>query len=409
MKAGWRQRTIGDVVTLRPPKAEARAKLSPTDEVSFVPMECLQIDSMSLELAQTRSLDAVAGSYTYFANGDVLLAKITPCFENGKLGIANGLSNGVGFGSSEFMVLRPSAEVLSQWLYYYLAREDFRVTGASRMAGAVGHKRVPPEYVENCDIPVPPLPEQRRIVALLDEAFDGIAKARANAEKNIENVKALLGGYVEETFRTIGVEETRRTTLGELSELITKGTTPTSVGFAFVDNGPVRFIKVESIAKNGTFIPEKFANITDACHQALKRSQLRIGDILFSIAGALGRVAIVSDDVLPANTNQALAIVRLREDADVSRDYVLAALSTGTALAQVEGLKAGAAQQNLSLAQMRDFRLQIPSPSNQKRIVMQLADMRFFSERSTNLFERKLAALDELKKSLLHHAFAGEL
>jgi type I restriction enzyme S subunit len=99
--------------------------------------------------------------------------------------------------------------------------------------------------------------------------------------------------------------------LGDLSELITKGTTPTSVGYAFVPNG-INFVKVESISENGHFIKSMLAHITRECHDALGRSQLKSGDILFSIAGALGRTAPVTDEIVPANTNQALAIVRLK-------------------------------------------------------------------------------------------------
>lgn len=93
--------------------------------------------------------------------------------------------------------------------------------------------------------------------------------------------------------------------LEDLSDLITKGTTPTSVGYEFVEEG-INFVKVESIASNGEFLIPKFAHITAECNGALKRSQLKENDILFSIAGALGRSSIVREDILPANTNQAL-------------------------------------------------------------------------------------------------------
>jgi len=99
--------------------------------------------------------------------------------------------------------------------------------------------------------------------------------------------------------------------LGEISERITKGTTPTTNGFKFQEAG-INFIKIESIKEDGLFIPEKFAFVSDECHQAFKRSQLKENDILFSIAGALGRIAIVTNEILPANTNQALAVITLK-------------------------------------------------------------------------------------------------
>jgi type I restriction enzyme S subunit len=146
------------------PKSEARERVAPNALVSFAPMEDLGIDRKYLNASQTKPLSSVVGSYTYFADGDVLLAKITPCFENGKLGIATGLENGIGFGSSEFVVFRPSAILDKDFLYYFLARPEFRTEGAARMGGAVGQQRVPKEFVESYRIPVPPLAEQQRIV-----------------------------------------------------------------------------------------------------------------------------------------------------------------------------------------------------------------------------------------------------
>jgi type I restriction enzyme S subunit len=147
--AHWKVKPLGEVCTIKPPKGEARARLADDDEVSFVPMEDLGIGVKYLQPLRTRRLGEVGGSYTYFADGDVLLAKITPCFENGKLGIARGLTNGVGFGSSEYIVLRPTPALNAEFLYYYLARPAFLEEGARTMTGAVGHKRVTKEFVEN--------------------------------------------------------------------------------------------------------------------------------------------------------------------------------------------------------------------------------------------------------------------
>ena len=98
--------------------------------------------------------------------------------------------------------------------------------------------------------------------------------------------------------------------LGDVASVITKGTTPTSIGYSFIEKG-INFIKIESISEEGKFIKEKLAYISEDCHSKLKRSQLKENDILFSIAGAIGRVAVVDNDIIPANTNQALAIIRI--------------------------------------------------------------------------------------------------
>lgn len=103
------------------------------------------------------------------------------------------------------------------------------------------------------------------------------------------------------------MESIKRVKLSDISELITKGTTPTTLGYEFQDEG-VNFLKIECFDENGAFIENKIAHISDECNNKLKRSQLQAGDILFSIAGAIGRVAVVTEQMLPANTNQALAI-----------------------------------------------------------------------------------------------------
>ncbi len=178
MRPCWPTKTLADVCQIRPSKAEVRYRVSERDLVSFVPMEDLGIEQKVLTPRQVKPLADVTGSYTYFAENDVLLAKITPCFENGKLGIAAGLENGIGFGSSEYIVFRPSPALDKNWLYYFLSRQSFRNEGAARMSGAVGHKRVSKEFIEAYPIPIPPLPEQKRIVAILDEAFEGIHGGR---------------------------------------------------------------------------------------------------------------------------------------------------------------------------------------------------------------------------------------
>ena len=193
-----------------------------------------------------------------------------------------------------------------------------------------------------------------------------------------------------------------------MAELITKGTTPTSVGHAFVPEG-INFVKVESISEDGRFIEAKLAHITRECHEALGRSRLKSGDILFSIAGALGRTALVTSDVLPANTNQALAIIRLSKSNDVVSAYVLAALQADFTLEQIERLRGGVAQQNLSLAQLRELPIPLPSPAVQQSIVRHLGATRVETRRLESVYQRKLTALNELKKSLLHQAFSGQL
>ncbi len=156
----------------------------------------------------------------------------------------------------------------------------------------------------------------------------------------------------------------RRVRLSEIAELITKGTTPTTIGFDFLDKG-VNFLRIECFSESGDLIKDKVAHISEECHAKLKRSQLESGDILFSIAGAIGRVAIVTKEMLPANTNQALAIIRITRK-DVFLPYIKLILTSPIVKAQFERKKQGVAQLNVSLKDLNE--LEIPLPEFDKQI-----------------------------------------
>ena len=157
---------LSDCTQINPPKSEVN-DLDDATEVAFMPMKDMGINNKLAIPNQERKLKDVRGSYTYFSEGDILLAKITPCFENGKMGIAFNLLNGIGFGSSEYIIFRPNKNLKNEWLYYFLNRNSFRINGARNMSGAVGHKRVIKNFIENTLIPIPSLEEQEKILFTL--------------------------------------------------------------------------------------------------------------------------------------------------------------------------------------------------------------------------------------------------
>jgi len=181
--------------------------------------------------------------------------------------------------------------------------------------------------------------------------------------------------------------------LGDIATVITKGTTPTSIGFTFQNEG-INFVKIESLDENGNFIFEKFDHINDECHEKLKRSQLQENDILFSIAGAIGRTAVVTKDILPANTNQALAIIRIPQGV-VNYSFLLYILQSSCVLEQAEKKKQGVAQLNLSLKDIGDFVIPDLSLEKQQGIVDNLDKVNTL----ISLRKQQLSKLDELVKS----------
>ena len=162
---------LSDVSSIQPKKKIALEKLNPNDEVSFLNMNGLGIEQKYSESSTNKRLEEVYSAYQYFENNDVVFAKITPCFENGKLSIVKNLKNGIGFGSSEFVVLRPKSIIDSEFLYYALLDKRFRIKGKEQMSGAVGHKRVTKDYFYNYKIPTPPIEIQKEIVKILESIW----------------------------------------------------------------------------------------------------------------------------------------------------------------------------------------------------------------------------------------------
>ncbi|WP_022765490.1 restriction endonuclease subunit S [Butyrivibrio sp. XPD2006] len=159
------------------------------------------------------------------------------------------------------------------------------------------------------------------------------------------------------------MDDIKRVRLGDIAELITKGTTPTTLGFDFQDEG-INFLKIECFDENGSFLPKKVAFISEECNEKLKRSQLKAGDVLFSIAGAIGRVAIVTEEMLPANTNQALAIIRITDE-NVYLPYIKLILTSPIVKKQFEKKKQGVAQLNLSLKDINEIVIPLPDKKRQ--------------------------------------------
>ncbi len=196
--AHWAERRLRYCAVINPSKTET-SRLPEDARVSFVPMEALE-EMGGLRLEQTKTLDEVSTGYTYFRDGDVLVAKITPCFENGKGAIAQELENGIGFGTTELHVLRPGPDIDRRFLFYLTLSNAFRGFGTGSMYGAGGQKRVSDDFIRNFRHPIPPLATQRAIAAFLDREtarIDAlIEKIRQSIDKLREYRTALISAAV---------------------------------------------------------------------------------------------------------------------------------------------------------------------------------------------------------------------
>ena len=195
--ANWQNVTIGEVVTISPKKETA---IDDNTDVSFSSMH-LMSSSISEHLTyEIKKWADVKKGFTVFRNNDVLLAKITPCFENGKSAVAQDLINGIGTGSTEFMVLRCSNQLLPKFLYFLVNTPDFRQAGIHNMTGSVGHKRVPKDFVSSWTFSLPSLTEQTQIVAILESKLTACDQLAAELAKQLKQAELLKQAVLKAAF-----------------------------------------------------------------------------------------------------------------------------------------------------------------------------------------------------------------
>lgn len=173
----WAERPMEEIAEINPRRPRELVELPDDHLVTFVPMAAVSQVTGSIEAGEIRPFGTVRKGFTYFAEGDVIFAKITPCMQNGKSAIARGLANGLGFGSTEFHVIRPDlAHVLPEWIWHFVRQGTYRREGMHQFRGAVGQQRVPPEYLGKARIPLPSVSEQRRIIGRVDECLSRVQR-----------------------------------------------------------------------------------------------------------------------------------------------------------------------------------------------------------------------------------------
>jgi type I restriction enzyme, S subunit len=410
LPVGWEIKKLGEVCQIKPPKEEAKQRLSDTDIVSFVPMSDLGIQTKTFSLNENKPLSEVVGSYTYFAENDVLLAKITPCFENGKLGIARNLTNGVGFGSSEYIVFRSKGQIEVEYLFYFLSQNSFRKSGASVMTGAVGHKRVPKDFIENYPILLPSLHEQKRIVAILDEAFEGIDKAIANTKKNFVNSRELFESYLNSIFINKGDGWVEKK-LGDVCDFLN--------GFAFksidtVNTSDVQLIRMGNLYQNILDLERKSVFYPNEFREIYAKYVLSEGDLIMSLTGTVDKEDYGYTVEVPKTERTLLLNQRIAKFINIDTSYVdkkffLHLLRSNSFLNALYKSSRGVRQANLSSLSMKKIPINLPPVEIQKLLVSEFRALDAETQRLETIYRQKIAALNELKQSILQKAFTGEL
>lgn len=196
----WEQCSLSDVCTVNPKKADTK-DLPDELEVSFFPMSALSEIYGEITDPQTRLLKEVRSGFTNFSEGDVVFAKITPCMENGKSAVVGKLVNDIGYGTTEFFVLRCSDRLYNRFLYHLVRDKLFRDKAKAVMTGAVGQQRVPKRYLETYKLNLPKFNEQREIVRILDGSFAKEQQTKEAAEAVLDQIELMKKSILARAFR----------------------------------------------------------------------------------------------------------------------------------------------------------------------------------------------------------------
>ena len=318
-----------------------------------------------------------------FKKGQVLFGRRRAYLKKAAVAPFNGICSG------DITVIEAIPEkILPELLPFVIQNDCLFDYAVEKSAGSLS-PRVKWEHLKNYEFELPEIGQQKELVELL--------WAMTRTKKAYQNLLRQTDEFVKSQFiEMFGAEEYPICKLADECVVITKGTTPTTIGYNFTNEG-VNFVKIENITGDGHIIKDGMMYISEDCHEAMKRSQLKEGDILFSIAGAIGRSAVVSGEVLPANINQALAIVRLKDDAPFTRGFLMATLQSGYVEKQYMALKRGVAQLNLSLKDVGAFNIPIPPKEKQDEYV-QMAER---SEESKNELTQAIARINDMIRALM--------
>ncbi len=294
----------------------------------------------------------------------------------------------------------------NRWFLYYLYAKDLDGTLRQNFNGA-GIQHFTGETLAQFTVPLPPLQEQRRIVAILDEAFDGIATAKANAEKNLENARAVFESELDAFFSKLAAVSPDRK-LADLCDFENGDRGKNYPSRSVRTNSGVPFINAGHLTDDGIDL-ESMDYIPRKRFDLLSNGKIQKGDILFCLRGSLGKFASVGH-LAEGAIASSLVIVRPKlGNRELSQSYLELYFRSALCSDEINHFKNGAAQPNLSSRSLAAFRIPVPPLQVQTEGVERLTLLAQDVGELELICQRKLAALDELKKSLLHQAFAGRL
>ncbi|MBU9171547.1 restriction endonuclease subunit S [Burkholderia gladioli] len=395
----WEVKTIGEICEINP-RLSRDHSIGNDQQVSFVPMAAIDEVSGTIQDRQERPFSQVRKGYTHFKNGDVLFAKITPCMENGKAAIASNLTGGLGFGSTEFHVLRAKNEVLPEWLFYFVRQSTFRADAKRNFTGTAGQQRVPTTFLSSATIPVPPLAEQRQIVDLLSRA-EGIVRLRREAQAKAQ---AIIPALFVEMFGDPSTNP-KGWTIRTIRDLVARFEGGKNLQAGSEDGTPYRILKVSAVT-SGHYL-ESESKPAPAGYEPPSNHLIQPGDMLFSRANTqelVGATAIV------AKTNGKTLLPdklwRFIWNEEVDQAYMHALFQNRYVRGELGTLSTGTSASMRNISQEKLFRLRLPVAP----LPMQRTFGRYVENLRSVLDQQALALqkAEQIFESILAQSFAGE-
>ncbi|MFY9340914.1 MAG: hypothetical protein WAT39_00400 [Planctomycetota bacterium] len=443
------------------PRKPAVDRVRADAPVSFVPMGAVDAERGAITAPEERPFGAVRKGYTAFADGDVLLAKITPCFENGKAAVASSLRNGLGFGSSEFHVFRPQGAVLAPYLFHFLRQPQLRADAAEFMTGTAGQARVPTDHIRGLELPIAPLDEQHRVVVRIEALLNQVRRAKNRLDRVPRILKrfrqavlaAALSGKLTEEWRQGHPEpesvEARQQRLGATSEMPRRrrgrGTTGLSewdppsdlpeswlvdsvrglvergVILDFQDgNHGSLYPRASEFGDSGTkFITAKQVFDGRVLHAEApllandRAAQLRIGfarpgDVLLTHNATVGRVAVLPEDAGNCVLGTSVTYYRLRSELMLPT-FCMHFMQSRLWQRQLEQVMEQTTRNQVSVRKQAEFWMVAPPPDEQAVIATRVEALLGLAAAIEQRVERAAVRAVSLPQAILSKAFAGEL
>jgi len=398
---GWQVARLSDpsVAQLNPKKSEVR-HLDDATAVTFVPMSAVDDESGTITRPESRKLGSMRKGYTYFAEGDVIFAKITPCMENGKCATTRGLLNNIGFGSTEFHVVRAGTKTMPEWLHLILRSKQVREDAENAMQGAAGQQRVPVDFLKQLEIPVPPLTEQSRLVARIEALTSRLEQARQARQAALAEAEEVFQRALEIEFSDDTTENWSEHTADELFEIVSGQVSPLNPKFH-----DLPYLGPEHVESGTSRIIGERVSVAELKMKSGKYRFTPEHVIYSKIRPALRKVCTPDYHGLCSADMYAL-----RPNADLITREFLKFLLLAPAFSNYAMEKSDRnAMPKINQTTLRAYRFRIPAPPEQARIVGLLSSILAKQSELRRLQTETEAELAAFTPALLAKALRGEL